>query len=125
MEPKTSNKRRLFASAVAAVGASAAIVVTFALPSASNASAPAKAAATSVLTMESSQETTLTDNFNPFVSTSAANTVGATSLIYEPLLQVDAAKPLTKPYDFLATGYKDRKSTRLNSSHLGISYAVF
>ena len=81
MEPKTSNKRRLFASAVAAVGASAAIVVTFALPSASNASAPAKAAATSVLTMESSQETTLTDNFNPFVSTSAANTVGATSLI--------------------------------------------
>jgi peptide/nickel transport system substrate-binding protein len=105
MEPKTSNTRRLIASAVAAVGASAAIVVTFALPSASTASAPAKTAAASVLTMESSQETTLTDNFNPFVSTSAANTVGATSLIYEPLLQVDAAKPLTKPYDFLATGY--------------------
>ena len=39
MEPKTSNKRRLIASAVAAVGASAAIIVTFALPSASNASA--------------------------------------------------------------------------------------
>ena len=101
MEPKTSNRRRLIASAVAAVGASAALVVTVALPSASTA-----VAASTPLTMESSQETTLTDNFNPFVSTSAANTVGATSLIYEPLLQVDAAKPLTKPYDFLASGYK-------------------
>jgi peptide/nickel transport system substrate-binding protein len=101
MQPKTSNKRRLIASAVAAVGASAALVATFALPGASSA-----IAASSPLTMESSQETTLTDNFNPFVSTSAANTVGATSLIYEPLLQVDAAKPLTKPYDFLASGYK-------------------
>jgi peptide/nickel transport system substrate-binding protein len=106
MEPKTSNKRRLMASAVAALAASAAFAATYALPSASSASAPAKAAAVSTLTMESSQETTLTDNFNPFVSTSAANTVGATSLIYETLLQFDAAKPLTTPYDFLATGYK-------------------
>jgi peptide/nickel transport system substrate-binding protein len=106
METKTSNTRRLIASAVAAVAASAALVTTFALPSASNASSPARAAAASALTMESSQETTLTDNFNPFVSTSAANTVGATSLIYEPLLQVDAAKPLTTPYHFLASAYK-------------------
>ncbi|MGD1049477.1 MAG: ABC transporter substrate-binding protein [Solirubrobacteraceae bacterium] len=104
MEPKTSNKRRLFAAAVASLAASAALVVTFALPSASNAT-PARTASTAVLTMESSQETTLTDNFNPFVSTSAANTVGATSLIYETLLQFDAAKPLTPPYDFLAKSY--------------------
>src|SRR5262245_64106359 len=27
--------------------------------------------------------------------------------------------------EFLAAGQQDRKSTRLNSSHLGISYAVF
>jgi peptide/nickel transport system substrate-binding protein len=107
MEAKIPKKRRLIASAAVTIAASAGLMIaTFAIPSASSASAPARAAAASVLTMESSQETTLTDNFNPFVSTSAANLIGATSLIYEPLLQVDAAKPLTKPYSFLATGYK-------------------
>jgi peptide/nickel transport system substrate-binding protein len=104
MEPKTLNKRRLFASATVTVAATAALVVAFALPSASSA-APARAASATPLTMESSQETTLTDNFNPFVSTSAANTVGATSLIYETMLQFDIAKPLQAPYDFLASSY--------------------
>src|ERR1035438_7522749 len=33
-----------------------------------------------------------------------------------------AARPATVPH---AVGVVDRKSTRLNSSHLGISYAVF
>ncbi len=106
MEPKTSNKRRLFASAVAAVAATAGLMVAFALPSASSASAPARAASSTPLVMESSQETTLTDNFNPFVTQSAGTVVGATSLIYEPLLQFDIAKPLQAPYDFLASGYK-------------------
>jgi peptide/nickel transport system substrate-binding protein len=105
MEPKTLNKRRLFASAAVTIAATAALMVAFALPSASSA-APARAASATPLTMESSQETTLTDNFNPFVSTSAANTVGATSLIYESMLQFDIAKPLQAPYDFLASGYK-------------------
>ena len=100
MRLKTSNTRRLIASAATAAAACAALVVAFARPSASS------AAASSTLTMESSQETTLTDNFNPFVSTSAANTIGATSLIYEPLLQFDVAKPLTAPYDFLASSFK-------------------
>src|SRR5258705_13613124 len=31
----------------------------------------------------------------------------------------------TTPASWLITSYLDRKSTRLNSSHLGISYAVF
>src|SRR5471030_816408 len=31
----------------------------------------------------------------------------------------------TLKYDTNLGGYRDRKSTRLNSSHLGISYAVF
>jgi peptide/nickel transport system substrate-binding protein len=101
MKPRSAKRRRLRASAAVTLAAAAAIVFgTSVLPSASSASG------SSTLTMESSQETTLTDNFNPFVSTSAANTVGATSLIYEPMLQVDAAKPLTKPYDFLASSYK-------------------
>ena len=106
MEPKTPKTRRLFASAAVTIAATAGLLVAFALPSASSASAPARAAAATPLVMESSQETTLTDNFNPFVSTSAANTVGATSLIYEPLLQFDIAKPLQAPYDFIASGFK-------------------
>ena len=106
MEPKTPKTRRLYASAAVTIAATAGLLVAFALPSASSASAPARAAASTPLVMESSQETTLTDNFNPFVSTSAANTVGATSLIYEPLLQFDIAKPLQAPYDFIASGFK-------------------
>src|ERR1035441_9890184 len=35
-----------------------------------------------------------------------------------------ALHPLIKP-DSLNLNHRDRKSTRLNSSHLGISYAVF
>jgi len=105
MEPKTPSKRRFFASAAVTIAATAGLVVAFALPSASSA-APARAASTTPLVMESSQETTLTDNFNPFVSTSAANLVGATSLIYEPLLQFDIAKPLQAPYDFLASSFQ-------------------
>jgi peptide/nickel transport system substrate-binding protein len=66
----------------------------------------ASASSTSVLTMESSPETSVTDNFNPYVPSSAAYLLGATSLIYEPLLQFDVAKPTQAPYDFLATGYK-------------------
>jgi peptide/nickel transport system substrate-binding protein len=101
MKPTTSTRRwlRIGSALIATAAAAAALIVAVALPAASSAAGTA-------LFMESSQETTLTDNFNPFVSTSAANTIGATSLIYEPMLQVDAAKPLTNPYDFLASSYK-------------------
>jgi peptide/nickel transport system substrate-binding protein len=54
--------------------------------------------------MESSPETTITDDFNPFVSTAAPQGMGATGLIYEPLLQFDIAAP-PKFYPWLATGY--------------------
>ena len=43
--------------------------------------------------MESSPETAITDDFNPFVSTAAPQGMGATGLIYEPLLQFDLAAP--------------------------------
>jgi peptide/nickel transport system substrate-binding protein len=65
----------------------------------------ASASSSPVLTMESSPETSVTDNFNPFVPSSASYLLGATSLIYEPLLQFDVAKPTQAPYKFLATGY--------------------
>jgi peptide/nickel transport system substrate-binding protein len=62
------------------------------------------ATATKPLVMESSPETTITDDFNPFVSTAAPQGMGATGLIYEPLLQFDLAAP-PKYYPWLATGY--------------------
>src|SRR5258705_10917611 len=34
-------------------------------------------------------------------------------------------RQLKAGYPFFSADYRDRKSTRLNSSHLGISYAVF
>ncbi|HEY2315727.1 MAG TPA: ABC transporter substrate-binding protein [Streptosporangiaceae bacterium] len=54
--------------------------------------------------MESSPETTITDDFNPFVSTAAPQGMGATGLIYEPLLQFDIAAP-PKFTPWLATAY--------------------
>src|SRR5579872_2768745 len=60
--------------------------------------------ATAVLKMESSPQSAITDNFNPYVTSSAASLLGATSLIYEPLIQFDVANP-TVWYKWLATGY--------------------
>src|ERR1700750_685475 len=58
-----------------------------------------------VLRVESSQQNAITKNFNPFIQSSAAALLGATSLIYEPLLQTNAIKP-GQYYNWLATGYK-------------------
>jgi peptide/nickel transport system substrate-binding protein len=60
---------------------------------------------TKALVMESSPESTITQAFNPFVATQAAYGMGATGLIYEPLLQFDLAAP-PKYYPWLATSYK-------------------
>ena len=57
------------------------------------------------LVMESSPETSITQDFNPFVSSSPINGMGATGLVYEPLLQFDLANPAQKPYDWLASSY--------------------
>jgi len=54
--------------------------------------------------MESSPETTITQDFNPFDPTPAAYGMGATGLIYEPLIQFDLASP-TINYPWLATSY--------------------
>jgi peptide/nickel transport system substrate-binding protein len=70
--------------------------------SATNASSSADSNA--VLTVESSQQNAITQNFNPFVQSSAATLLGATSLVYEPLLQTNAIKP-GQYYNWLATAY--------------------
>ena len=57
-----------------------------------------------VLTVESSQQNAITQNFNPYIQSSAATLLGATSLVYEPLLQANVIKP-GQYYHWLATGY--------------------
>jgi peptide/nickel transport system substrate-binding protein len=57
------------------------------------------------LVMESSPETTITQDFNPFVATQAAYGMGATGLIYEPLIEFNLVAP-PKYTPWLATGYK-------------------
>src|SRR5215469_5109157 len=56
------------------------------------------------LVMESSPETTLTQNFNPFDTTAPIYAMGADGLIYESLIQFNLAAP-PKYYGYLATGY--------------------
>src|SRR6266516_4339182 len=56
------------------------------------------------LVMESSPESTITQSFNPFVPTGAPWQMGATGLIYEPLIQFNLAAP-PKYYPWLATSY--------------------
>ncbi len=60
--------------------------------------------ATRTLVMESSPETSITQAFNPFVATQAAYGMGATGLIYEPLIEFNLAAP-PKYYPWLATSY--------------------
>jgi oligopeptide/dipeptide ABC transporter ATP-binding protein len=60
--------------------------------------------ASSEVVMESSPENSITQDFNPFVSTGAPQGMGATGLIYEPLIQFDLANP-TVSYPWLATKY--------------------
>jgi peptide/nickel transport system substrate-binding protein len=72
---------------------------------ASSQSSPVSAPHSSVLRVESSQQNSITRDLNPYVSSSAASLLGATSLIYEPLLQANAMLP-GMYYRWLATGYR-------------------
>ena len=93
--------RWLFAAATACLLA----VGLGACSSSSSSSASSSAATTGkTLVMESSPETTITQDFNPFDPTPAAYGMGATGLIYEPLIQFDLASP-TIDYPWLATSY--------------------
>jgi peptide/nickel transport system substrate-binding protein len=73
--------------------------------STSSSGAGSKTTGASTLVMESSPESSITQDFNPFVPTVAPQGMGATGLIYEPLLQFDLAAP-PKYYPWLATGYQ-------------------
>ena len=89
------------AAALLAAGAGACSSSSSTGASGSNSSSSSSA----TLTMESSPESTITQAFNPFIPTQAIWGMGATGLIYEPLLQFDIAAP-PKYYPWLATSYK-------------------
>src|ERR1700728_5151214 len=114
---KLITKRAL---AVTAAGLLAAGLAACSSSSSQSSSAPSSTGATSAsssastgtgsssnapaLVMESSPENSITQDFNPFVSTAAPQGMGATGLIYEPLYQFDLANP-TKQYPWLATSF--------------------
>ncbi len=98
-------KQRSWLAAGAAIGAAAVIAGCGGTSSSSSAGASSGGGGgSSVLTVESSQQNAITQNFNPFIQSSAATLLGATSLMYEPLLQTNAIKP-GQYYNWLATGY--------------------
>jgi peptide/nickel transport system substrate-binding protein len=90
-------------AAAAMVCAGVAACASGASSGAGNGSSSSSSGSTT-LTMESSPESTITQAFNPFDPTQAAQGMGATGLIYEPLVQFDLANP-TIQYPWLATSY--------------------
>jgi peptide/nickel transport system substrate-binding protein len=101
MKVRGSANRRMLAAATAALMGTGLVAVP-GLPS--NASSLHSAATAPELVMESSPESTITDDFNPFVSTAAPYAMGATGLIYEPLIEFDLAAP-PKYYPWLASAF--------------------
>lgn len=93
----------LLASGLASVGAVAIGAV--------GTNVTAWAASTDVLSSNQSNAGPYQDSFNPYLSTSAASTAGLQSMIYEPLLQYDGAKP-SNVYPWLATSYKSLNHNR-------------
>ena len=108
MKRWTNQRRLLAACAVLAIAAMLAACggssKKSSTASASNAAATTSSGSSAVLTVESAQQNAITQNFNPFIQSSAATLLGATSLVYEPLLQTNAIKP-GQYYNWLATGY--------------------
>jgi peptide/nickel transport system substrate-binding protein len=72
--------------------------------SGSNSNSSASSNSNRALVMESSPETSITDDFNPYATTQAAYGMGATGLIYEPLVEFNLAST-TVQYPWLATKY--------------------
>jgi len=112
LERKTKLMRRLHSHrrylAVATVGLLAAGLAACSSSSSSSGSAASSASGGTTtgktLVMESSPETSITQDFNPYVNTQAAYGMGADGLIYEPLIQFNMVAP-PQYYPWLATSY--------------------
>ena len=100
-ENGTPRGRRL-----AAIAASGFLVAGIAAcgSSSSHAGGSGGTAKSPTLVMESSPETTMVQNFNPYDLTAPIYGMGADGLVYEPLIQFNLAAP-PKYYGYLATGY--------------------
>jgi peptide/nickel transport system substrate-binding protein len=97
--------RRLFAVGAAGLLAAGLAACSSSSSSSGSTGTNTGAAATGkTLVMESSPESTITQTFNPFVPTGAPWGMGATGLIYEPLIEFNLAAP-PKYYPWLATSY--------------------
>jgi peptide/nickel transport system substrate-binding protein len=95
LKGQTLLNRKVIAAATASLLSAGLLTV---LPAASS------SASSPPLIMESSPENTITQDFNPFAPTAAPYGMGATGLIYEPLIQFDLAAP-PKYYPWLATKF--------------------
>src|SRR5262245_22674692 len=93
-------RRRSLAGLAAAATICGGLAACSSSPNAGN----SKSGEAPTLVMESSPETSITQAFNPFVATQAAYGMGATGLIYEPLIEFNLAKP-PQYYTWLATKY--------------------
>jgi len=112
MSNRALRGRRL--AAVAAVGFLAAGIAACGSSGSSSSSGSASGTSSSsgssaTLVMESSPETTMTQNFNPWNTTAPIYGMGADGLIYEPLIQFNLAAPGPTEgkgwYPWLATSY--------------------
>jgi peptide/nickel transport system substrate-binding protein len=105
-----STNRTLRGKRLAAIAATGFLVAGIAACSSGGSSSSSSSTGTGTtgnsqtLVMESSPETTMTQNFNPYVTTAPIYAMGANGLIYEPLIQFNLAAP-PKYYGWLATGY--------------------
>ena len=95
-------KKTTIAATLCAVGALA--LGACSSSSSSSSTAAASSGSSSTLVMESSPSGPVSQDFNPFSSTSADNILGATNMIYDPLMQFDLLKPGVT-YPWLATAY--------------------
>ena len=97
--------RRLLAAATAGLLAAGLAACSSSTSSSGSTSSSASGTTTGkTLVMESSPETSITQDFNPFVNTQAAYGMGADGLIYEPLIQFNMVAP-PQYYPWLATSY--------------------
>jgi peptide/nickel transport system substrate-binding protein len=98
--------RRLLAAATAGLLAAGLAACSSSTSSSGSATSTGSSGTTTgkTLVMESSPETSITQDFNPFAITEAAYGMGATGLIYEPLIQFNLVAP-PQYYPWLATSY--------------------
>src|SRR2546429_9994432 len=96
--------RRFLAVGAAGLLAAGLAACSSSSPSSSGTNSNTGSTTGKTLVMESSPESTITQRFNPFVPTGAPWGMGATGLIYEPLIQFNLAAP-PKYYPWLATSY--------------------